>query len=58
MKVIPFPSGGAERPDDAWLAELEAALSGSAEGPGADSWRELRGDVRALAPPMSPELRA
>jgi len=54
MKVIPFPSGGAERPDEAWLTELEAALDGSAEGLRADSWRELRGDVRALAPPMSP----
>jgi hypothetical protein len=56
VKVIPFPNGGAERPDDAWLVELEAALDGSAEGPRADSWRELRGDVRALAPPMSPEF--
>jgi hypothetical protein len=56
MKVIPFPSGGAERPDEAWLTELEAALDGTAEGPRADSWRELRGEVRALAPPMSPEF--
>jgi len=56
MKVIPFPGGGAERPDEVWLIELEAALDGSAEGPRADSWRELRGDVRALVPPMSPEL--
>ncbi len=56
MKVIPFPGGGAERPDEAWLTELEAALDGSAEGPRADSWRELRGDVRALVPPMSPEF--
>jgi hypothetical protein len=56
MKVIPFPGGGAERPDEAWLTELEAALDGSAEGPHADSWRELRGDVRALVPPMSPEF--
>jgi hypothetical protein len=54
MKVIPFPSGGAERPDEAWLSELEAALDGTAEGPRADSWRELRADVRALAPPMNP----
>ena len=56
MKVIPFPSRGAERPDEAWLTELEAALDGTAEGPRADSWRELRGDVRALVPPMSPEF--
>jgi Domain of unknown function (DUF4349) len=56
MKVIPFPSRGAERPDEACLTELEAALDGTAEGPRADSWRELRGDVRALVPPMSPEF--
>src|ERR1700677_1656939 len=56
MKVIPFPGAGAERPDEAWLAELEAALDGTAEGPRADSWRELREDVRALAPPMNPEF--
>jgi Domain of unknown function (DUF4349) len=54
MKIIPFPLGDAERPDEAWLAELEAALDGPAEGPRADSWRELRADVRALAPPMDP----
>jgi len=56
MKIIPFPGGGAERLDEAWLTELEAALDGSAEGPHADSWRELHGDVRALVPPMSPEF--
>jgi hypothetical protein len=56
MKVIPFPGAGAERPDEAWLTELEAALDGTAEGPRADSWRELREDVRALAPPMNPEF--
>jgi hypothetical protein len=56
MKVIPFPGGGAERPDEAWLTELEAALDGAAEGPRADSWRELRDDVRTLAPPISPEF--
>ena len=56
MKVIPFPGGGAERPDEAWLTELEAALDGTAEDPRADSWRELREDVRTLAPPISPEF--
>ena len=56
MRIIPFPGGGAERPDEVWLTELEAALDGSAEGPRADFWRELRGDVRALVPPMSPEF--
>ncbi len=26
------------------------------QGPPADSWRELRDDVRALAPPMDPDF--
>jgi hypothetical protein len=56
VKVIPFPSGGSSSPDDAWLAELEAALTEDGEGAIADSWRELRHDVRALAPPMDPEF--
>jgi hypothetical protein len=62
VKVIPFPSGGSASPDEAWLAELEAALDGESRGASADSWRELREDVRALAPPMDPaferQLRA
>jgi len=57
VKVIPFPGGGSESgPDKAWLTELEAALNEAGEGPQADSWRELRADVRALAPPMTPEF--
>ena len=56
MKVIPFPGGGSAGPDEAWLAELEAALNGDGEGAIADSWRELRHDVRALVPPMAPEF--
>ncbi len=58
MRIIAFPGGeGAPSPSqDAWLAELDAALGGHAEGPAADAWRELRDDVRSLAPPMSPEL--
>jgi hypothetical protein len=56
MKVIPFPGGGSASPDEARLAELEAALNGEGEGVVADSWRELRQDVRALAPPMDPEF--
>jgi hypothetical protein len=54
MKVIPFPGGGSASPDEAWLAELEAALNGESRGASADSWRELRTDVRGLAPPMDP----
>ncbi len=56
MKVIPFPGGGSASPDEAWLTELEAALNGDGEGVIADSWRELRQDVRALAPPVDPEF--
>ncbi len=57
MKVIPFPGGGSASPDEAaWLAELEAALNGDGDGAIADSWRELRQDVRALAPPMELEF--
>jgi hypothetical protein len=55
MRVIPFPRRG-DVQDDALVAELEAALSGESTGPVAVSWCELRADVRALAPPMSPEL--
>jgi hypothetical protein len=53
MRIITFPGGDAAGPEDAWIVELDAALNGQAEGPAADSWRELRGDVRALAPPMA-----
>ncbi|HSZ14074.1 MAG TPA: DUF4349 domain-containing protein [Solirubrobacteraceae bacterium] len=56
MRIIAFPGGEDAPAPDAWLAELDAALIGHAEGPEADAWRELRGEVRSLAPPMSPEL--
>jgi hypothetical protein len=56
MRIIPFPGDGHTVSEQAWQAEVEAALSGESEGAVADSWRELRGDVRALAPPMSPEF--
>jgi Domain of unknown function (DUF4349) len=56
MRIIPFPQREDADREEAWLAELEAALSGTATGPQADSWRELREDVRALAPPPRPEL--
>jgi|HubBroStandDraft_4_1064222.scaffolds.fasta_scaffold07412_1 hypothetical protein len=57
MKVIPFPGGGSASPDEAaWLAELEAALNGDGDGAIAGSWRQLRQDVRALAPPMDLEF--
>jgi Domain of unknown function (DUF4349) len=53
MKIVPFPTGGDAGADPAVIAELEAALAG-ADGPGADAWRELRLDVRTLAPPIDP----
>ena len=56
MRVIPFPGGSGTGPDESWLTELEAALNGTGEGPRADSWRELRDDVRTLTPPISPEF--
>lgn len=56
MKVIPFPGGDSASPDEVWLAELEAALNGDGEGVVADSWRELRDDVRTLAPSLDPDF--
>jgi hypothetical protein len=56
MRIVPFPDHGDAAPDEAWLTELEAALSGTREGPAAESWRELRADVRALARPIAPEF--
>jgi hypothetical protein len=55
MKLVPFPRRGDEA-DDALVAGLEAALSGESTGAEAESWRELRADVRTLAPPISAEL--
>ncbi len=56
MRIVPFPDQGDAGPDEAWLTELESALNGTAEGPAAESWRELRADVRALARPIAPEF--
>jgi hypothetical protein len=60
MRIIPFPGRDDAGPDvdldQSWLADLEDALNGTSESPAADSWRQLRDDVRALAPPMAPEL--
>jgi hypothetical protein len=60
VRIIPFPGRDDAGPDvgldQNWLADLEASLSGTGESPGADSWCELRDDVRALAPPMAPEF--
>jgi hypothetical protein len=56
MRIVPFAGRGETGPDDAWQAELEAALNGDDDGALADAWRELRADVRALAPAMTPEF--
>ena len=56
MRIVPFPGHDGASAEETWLAELDAALSGADEGPAADSWRELREDVRALAPPMTADF--
>jgi len=72
MRILPFPDRDDLGPEENWLAELDAALSetaeqrragvgevlsaGAGENPRAASWRELRDDVRMLAPPISPEF--
>jgi hypothetical protein len=57
MRIVPFPQRGEVEPSEEWLAELESALSGTSLHPQADSWRQLREDVRALAAPMAPEFQ-
>jgi hypothetical protein len=52
MRVLPFPDGGPAGPDELWLGDLDAALDGDDGGALAESWRELRDDVRALAAPI------
>jgi hypothetical protein len=57
MRIVPFPTRNETDPEQDWLAELDAALSGQSTGAVAESWRELRADVRATAPPMTAEFR-
>lgn len=54
MKIVPFPADEPLPGQEAWTAELEAALRGESQRPDARGWRELRDDVRALAPAMTP----
>ncbi len=55
MRIIPFPQpGGAS--GEPTPTEIEAALHGDAVGESAERWRDLRADVRALAPPPDPQL--
>jgi hypothetical protein len=56
MKIVSFPGRGDAESEAARHAELEAALNGEGQGAAADFWRELRTDVRALAPPPTPEF--
>lgn len=58
MKIVPFPSEQPQPGEQAWLAELEASLAGELRSPQAEQWRQLREDVRSLAPPMSPAFQA
>lgn len=53
MRTISSPGGDPADSQNIWVIELDAALNGESEGPSAESWRELRDDVRALAPPMT-----
>ncbi len=54
MRIVPFPADEPLPGQEAWTAELEAALCGESQYAGARAWRELRDDVRALAPAMTP----
>ncbi|MHB8235656.1 MAG: hypothetical protein ACYDHT_13475, partial [Solirubrobacteraceae bacterium] len=58
MKTLHFPKPGGDDGPESFAAQLDAALYGEAGGSEADAWRELRGDVRALATPMSPQFEA
>ncbi len=58
MRIVPFPADEPLPGQEAWTAELEAALRGESQCPDAHAWRELRDDVRALAPTMTPAFEA
>jgi len=58
MRIVPFPADEPLPGQETWIAELEAALRGESQRPDAHSWRELREDVRALAPAMTPAFEA
>ncbi|HXN38481.1 MAG TPA: DUF4349 domain-containing protein, partial [Solirubrobacteraceae bacterium] len=52
MRLVPSPG----RHEDAWHDDIETALHGEDGGAAGAAWRELRADVRALAPPMSADF--
>jgi hypothetical protein len=58
MRIVPFPADEPLPDQETWIAELEAALRGESQRPDARAWRELRDDVRALAPAMTPAFEA
>lgn len=55
MRVRRIPRGD-RAIGEAAVAELDAALAGSAHGEAADAWRQLHSDIRALAPPIAPDF--
>ncbi len=52
MRLVPSPG----LHEDSWHDEIETALHGEDGGAAGAAWRELRADVRVLAPPMSAEF--
>jgi Domain of unknown function (DUF4349) len=52
MRIVPTPA----RREDGRNDEIETALHGENGGAGNQAWRELRAEVRALAPPMSADF--
>jgi len=56
MRIVHFPGHDGTSAEEDWVTELESALSGGGQGAAAEAWRELREDVRALAPPMAADF--
>jgi hypothetical protein len=52
MRLVPLPG----RREDAWHDEIDAALHGVDHSSAGQAWRDLREDVRALAPPMDADF--
>jgi hypothetical protein len=52
MRLVPSPG----LHEDSWHDDIETALHGEDGGAAGAAWRDLRADVRALAPPMSADF--
>jgi hypothetical protein len=52
MRLVPSPG----LHEDSWHDDIETALHGEDGGAAGAAWRELRADVRTLAPPMSADF--